>query len=320
MYSDPRFSPSFNADQDPESRLPTPTGLLPRVSLHDPPVPSNGGSYIESAILNSKRFPPPNSHSSTGRTDDELYFTPLPPSLPFNLPSQPSPREFEPTTLQHRPSTKELINLYETTTVRRSNSHMPDKTSSPRTPKKSSSLSLDGPVPELPLWRRSPIRDSFRNLLSVFGKKSKKKGLVTTELEGTEAFNPPERDPTAPIIPTTLREGQLLYITPDANPPIWKSYDATLTPPYLVLNHTLHPHPPPRRIHLAECLEVHSVAANKIPPDVTPVINGIIAHVFELEFEDGRKEMFAVPSVRERGGWVSALWWVGSASMDFAST
>jgi hypothetical protein len=67
------------------------------------------------------------------------------------------------------------------------------------------------------------------------------------------------------------------------------------------------------------CVEVHSIGANKLDPSLIPIIAGHNdAHVFEMELEGGMKERFAARSVKDRGSWVSKIWWGLDYSLYFS--
>ena len=79
--------------------------------------------------------------------------------------------------LVRKHTTKELISLYESTTNMNTNTNMNMNTSHSnrnsngvlKAPVRSSKLNLNAPLPELP--QSKPLRESFKDLLSVFGKK-----------------------------------------------------------------------------------------------------------------------------------------------------
>ena len=110
-----------------------------------------------------------------------------------------------------------------------------------------------------------------------------------------------------------LHDSQVLYLVQNRNntPRIWQHCTAALFPPYLRLSFS---HPPPGTpltysINLSACVEVHSVAANKIEPGMIPAVQGQDSvHVFEMELEGGAKETFAAASIKDRGMWVSSIW------------
>ena len=73
--------------------------------------------------------------------------------------------------LVRKHTTKELISLYESATNTNTNTSHSNSDSNGvlKAPVRSSKLNLNAPLPELP--QSKPLRESFKDLLSVFGKK-----------------------------------------------------------------------------------------------------------------------------------------------------
>ena len=77
--------------------------------------------------------------------------------------------------LVRKHTTKELISLYESASNTNTNTNYRNSNGVPKVPPahnalvRSSKLNLNAPLPELP--QSKPLRESFKNLLTVFGKK-----------------------------------------------------------------------------------------------------------------------------------------------------
>lgn len=132
---------------------------------------------------------------------------------------------------------------------------------------------------------RSPIRQSLRNLLSVF-KKARK----------TDAPSSSGHSPEAVISQQT---GSLLYLSS----PGWTNCSVTLDARKLILSFTdLSVH----EIALSDCTDIRSLSSSQL--DHIP--HGDNVKVFEVLFLGKTRERFAARSVRERAGWISAIWFV----------
>lgn len=178
--------------------------------------------------------------------------------------------------LQHRNSAKLLINRYE---------------------------SLDSPAKaesnSMRKFDKSPVRQSFRNLLG-FLKKANPKLHRKTE-----------------VLPTLqdLRlssETQLLYLSHQEQLAVWKACTATLASHAITLSFNSHDDSDRHVISLAECSDVRSVTTAQLPPNERDTLpyqdSSPELRVFEIIFDHGHREKFAADTVRERANWVSSIW------------
>ncbi|EPQ57209.1 hypothetical protein GLOTRDRAFT_137595 [Gloeophyllum trabeum ATCC 11539] len=173
---------------------------------------------------------------------------------------------------------------------------------------------------------RSPLRQSFRNLISVF----KKSRIVTKDKPAMgnsmlmqypgvrpqrATSNYPDRPglpsiealPRGPSVsPARLLTNTLLHLSR----PVTETRSSPLLPNN-PLSHT---------VPLAGCTDVRSIplsdlyaAERAMLPSLIDTATGARGtpgepKVFELVFEIRRKEIFAAASVKERAAWVSAIW------------
>ncbi|KAG5647048.1 hypothetical protein DXG03_001418 [Asterophora parasitica] len=174
---------------------------------------------------------------------------------------------------------------------------------------------------------RSPIRQSFRNLLTVFkkvnGRKEKQEegrplSSFRRQLEPVEVDFP--RAP--PVLRSRSRklESSLLYLSrtpklPSKSPilPVWTPCTATLESDKIVISGlTAHGNPSVHTILLSNCTDVRSLAMQQLNAEESALLPK--RHemdefkVFEILFEGRPREKFAANSVQERAGWVSAVW------------
>jgi hypothetical protein len=208
--------------------------------------------------------------------------------------------------------------------------------------------------------RRSPMRQSFRNLLSVFSRKAKPSRYpsihVTDLLDMPEEacsqngkFILPIPPPTPPpprklsvlektektpesilspskkvsgqvscTTPLPIYEGELLYLCKPISIdglPVWISCGVTLHHEHIILTwFSALNNPSTSLIQLEGCADVRSLslgdldaAESSLLPD-GPTFRE--PKVFELLFEGKSREKFAAPSVKDRAGWVSAIWYI----------
>ena len=264
--------------------------------------------------------------------------------------------------LVRKHTTKELINLYESgsnTNTSHSNSNG-NGNGVPKAPPayglqvQSSKPNLNAPLPELP--QSKPLRDSFKNLLSVFGKKrvmKQKHARSRSVSPSMGALQPNASNPAlsvtnekvlssktvetmapAPtnklaspsvsprhrrfirstlmaVIIQTLRSGTIFYCDTSTGEELWHRCDALLAPPNLHLSwFTPTGKSSTRIMSVAECRDARSMPASQQASITAPDWEGCSSYVFEVEFEGGTTERFAVQSFRIRGEWVSSIWYV----------
>ncbi|GLB37676.1 hypothetical protein LshimejAT787_0407270 [Lyophyllum shimeji] len=174
---------------------------------------------------------------------------------------------------------------------------------------------------------RSPIRQSFRNLLSVFKKANIRKAKQDEEppLSSFRRQHQPFMD-DLPAAPPVLRSrsrkltSSLLYLSrppqlPSSSPilPVWTSCTATLESDSIVISSfTAQGNPSVHSIQLSNCADVRSLSTQQLDPAESALLprrrENQELKVFEILFEGRPREKFAANSVQERAAWVSAVW------------
>lgn len=258
------------------------------------------------------------------------YFS-LPPDLTSDAPQ-----------LMRRKTAKELIGRFESLSTP---SESPGPASSiefPSRPKRTSTKDSD--IAEKKLKGRSPIRQSFRNLLSVFSKKARPGRDISEHLAPPGAYDVIDLEaspgPTArsnkPILPRistnmqsgpnvaacttpgSLYSGPLLHLCRPISPnglPVWANCTAVLHPSHILITWvTSRGSPSTSVVSFTQCTDVRSLALtdlNQAERELLPSdADAGDVKVFELLFEGRAREKFAATSVKERAGWVSAIWYV----------
>ena len=193
--------------------------------------------------------------------------------------------------------------------------------------------------------KTSPLRQSFRNLLSVF-KKGKRFGKekvepYTYQKEIVPSFPDEKKSKTTPraehesdpfdlnngslgsricTSPTaySLHMGPLLHLslpTSTSSPilPVWIPCDAVLHRSHVLL--TSATAQGIRRtdvVSLRACTDITSLASGDIDVEQRALLptmeNSADPKVFELLFDGKEKQRFAAPTVKDRAAWVSAIW------------
>ncbi|KAF9464939.1 hypothetical protein BDZ94DRAFT_1307379 [Collybia nuda] len=233
----------------------------------------------------------------------------------------PGPRSVNPSfhnasSLQQRSSTKHLIGRFESM----NNSPL----QSPNFTRVYSGKPLAVPLQHAPPASRkkekSPIRRSFRNLFLVLkkattGSKNDIQGdfISTLPVLSTVKSSPPSGHINR------IFSGFLLYLlrppclSETSVSPCWIPCTATLEDGRIIIaptstqgffvTHT---------IYLSHCADVRSLTVQQLDPNENVLlqqrkdINDL--RVFEILFEGKAREKFATTSIRDRAGWVSAIW------------
>jgi hypothetical protein len=245
---------------------------------------------------------------------------------------------------RRRRSTKELIKRFETMTVDNSPKALPAP-STRGTPVRTHRAEVGLFTPRAQVEKKtSPLRQSFRNLLSVF-KKGKRFGKEKVEpymihpKESGLSFPdeklskiPPgakhESDLFAPnsgslgsricTSPTySLHTGPLLHLSQPTSAsfqilPVWIPCDAVLHQSHILL--TSATTQGIRRtdvVSLRACTDVKSLTSGDIGAEQRALLptmeNSAVPKVFELIFDGKETQRFAVPTVKDRAAWVSAI-------------
>lgn len=248
----------------------------------------------------------------------------------FSLPPDPT-SDMPP--LTRRKTTKELIGRYESLSQPQS-AISPGATSSIEIPKRIPASKAD--ATEKKGKGRSPIRHSLRNLLSVFSKKGKmgKDAVIEEEPAGIalEVKKPSplhirtatdlplakmllESEPHACTSPISLYSGSLLHLCHPQSAdmlPVWTSCDVVLHPSHILVTWLTHSgNPSTSVVSFERCTDVRSLGVSDLDATergLLPSSEGTELKPFELLFEGRTRERFAAASVKDRAGWVSAIW------------
>jgi len=167
---------------------------------------------------------------------------------------------------------------------------------------------------------KSPIRQSLRNLFSVF-KKVNVSGKYKLN-ESTTAINLPGQILTSSSVldfkpPGRKRTGPLLYLSRTSQPsssfpilPVWTACSVTVESNTMVISWlTSHGNPSFHTIQLSNCTDVRSLSSQQLDAEECALLPDTEEFkVFEILFEGRPREKFAAISVRERAEWVSAIW------------
>ena len=177
---------------------------------------------------------------------------------------------------------------------------------------------------------KSPIRQSIKNLLSVL-----KKGTIRLSKKSDDKLGVPyvgprsmegESKSSSSEWPTNQAKetsksrrsgkkqtGSLLYLAGEQGSLAWKTCNVTLEGNRIVLasftpNMDLYV----REIILSHCVDVYSLSHVQLDADEATLLNEVTdggkMKVFEVLFKGRSREKFAAKTVRERAGWISAIW------------
>ncbi|KAA1473948.1 hypothetical protein DENSPDRAFT_931311 [Dentipellis sp. KUC8613] len=257
-------------------------------------------------------------------------------SLPYPGTAQPV---LEPPPLLRRKSTKDLIDRFESM-YSGSSSSGPRSNPSAASGRVSRDLS---PVPtEKTSKKRSPLRQSIRNFISLISKKGKSSSKDNSDglslVQSIDKLLPkiPALDPFLDVPAASFRQqdgsqstvctsptyalfsGPVLHLSRRSNImspvlPVWTTCDAVLHAHHILLTtHTSRGTPTTEIVSLTGCTDVRSVPSRELAdeeygllPTQTSVEN---PKVFEVCFAGRDPERFAASSVKGRAAWVSAIW------------
>ena len=242
------------------------------------------------------------------------------------------PRDMANNLQQRRHSTKQLISRYE------SMGRPAPRSSSGTSPRAVSSSKENRPIV------KSPIRQSFTNLLSVFKiGNSKTLGKDSTtrassqpvDVKSSSAYLASRQASCgvahASLVSggksharltsqTDLHSGTLFYLShpPDGRRaslilPVWTACTVELKPGQVVITWlTTQGNPSIHTISLASCTDVRSLSLEQLDPSELALLPTTVGpeeiRVFEMLFEGRPREKFAAPSLQERAGWVTSIW------------
>jgi hypothetical protein len=295
--------------------------------------PSSHNSRHEEVILGAFPKPPEfRSPQASGPEPYEEYF-----SIPL-LKDNSGPND-----VRRRRSTKELIKRFESMNADNSprawSAHV-----TRNTPVRPRLAGTDLSTPPARAEKKtSPLRQSFRNLLSVF-KKGRRFGKEKLESYSVPTAEPSslhkqmpsnpseeEREPDPFTVdsgglgsrictsPThSLHMGPLLHLSISASSspsilPVWIACDAVLHGSHVLLTTTTTQGIQSTAVvSLRACTDVKSLAPGEIGAEQTALLpameNSTDPKVFELVFDGKENRRFAAPTVKDRAAWVSAVW------------
>lgn len=257
----------------------------------------------------------------------------------FSIPVSKEHAGLNDSDMQRRRSTKELIKRFELMSVDNSQNALPPhgaRDAQGRTYR--ADVGLFTP-PSRTERKTLPLRQSFRNLWSVF-KKGKRYGKEKVEpysvpKESEPSFpakKPPTTLPAAHSEPDpfthgsrictsptySLHTGALLHLSPPTTAsspilPVWIPCDAVLHRSHILLTSaTTQGIPRTDVVSLRACMDVKSLAASEIGVEQRAMLptmeKSANPRVFELIFDGKEGQRFAVPTVKDRAAWVSAIW------------
>lgn len=340
LYSHPMTrASSITQDSEPLTTPPDETFLGHRYkagAADGKAAASHDAVHIRSATPETLRYLAPE------RRLDALHETPEHEESPygpyFSLPRDPTSSGPSPAGLARKRTTKELIGRFESMSER----------SEARTAVSSVSTKVEqrrarpGAYPAIEQKKgRSPIRQSIRNILSVFKKNksawkeqggesgiAEEAGRPQVERQpayGTPTHTVPQLSAlkeskdlsqcTTPLEPGhARRSGPLLHLSHDISPsvhPVWANCTATLHSTHLLLTwHTRRGNPSTDIISFNACTDVRSMSLSELDANERAMlpVDAREAKVFELLFEGRPREKFAAKNVGERATWVSAIW------------
>ncbi|KAJ7462243.1 hypothetical protein B0H11DRAFT_2054741 [Mycena galericulata] len=219
---------------------------------------------------------------------------------------------------QHQRSTKLLISRFESLSDAKpiSGATTTSPAKSPLCPPKQTESKKD----------KSPIRQSFHNLLAVLKKssglrlgKSKHVQIPDTSLSTDDPFTVSTK-----TFPGPRLAGSLFYLahsqeTQQVLSSIWTFCSAILEDDTVHL--TWQTTPCTHSILLKNCSDVRSLTSSQLDPEERALLPGDVRDlkVFEILFSGHTVEKFATTSVRERARWVSAIWDVVLPSVNGSS-
>jgi hypothetical protein len=306
---------------------------------------------------NSRSFVRAHSPSSHNSRHEEVILAAFPKPPEFRSPQDSGPEPYEdyfsipllkensgPNDVRRRRSTKELIRRFES--MNADNSPRARSAHGTRnTPVRPRLAATDLPTPPARVEKKtSPLRQSFRNLLSVF-KKGRRFGK-----EKLESYTVPIAEPSSlhkhmPSNPTekerepdpftvdngglgsrictspthSLHMGPLLHLSIPASSssssilPVWVACDAVLHGSHVLLTTTTTQGIQSTAVvSLRACMDVRSLAPGEIGAEQRALLpameNSTDPKVFELVFDEKENRRFAAPTVKDRAAWVSAIW------------
>ena len=242
----------------------------------------------------------------------------------FSLPRDPTAKS----TPTRRKTTKDLIGRYESLST---SSTSTNRTKGSLMTESSKTIPRSPPLVGKKGKGKSPLRQSFRNLMAVFSKKPKivesktelpvveerdaLRKVLTLQIPPGGTFGNPF-EPQDCTSPNAIRSGQLLRLCRDANPsilPVWIDCEATLHPHHLlVIGETSQRNSSTSMITFTQCTDVRSVNMSELETTERRLLPGKPDEfkVFELLFEGRTREKFASRSVQDRALWVNSIWWV----------
>ncbi|KAI9442320.1 hypothetical protein H4582DRAFT_1809208 [Lactarius indigo] len=166
--------------------------------------------------------------------------------------------------------------------------------------------------------KTSPLRQSFRNLLSVF-KKGKRLGKEKVYEAPSEPAPPVEQVSSSDPLKHENKPdpGPLLHLSTPAPAssilPVWVTCDAALHGSHILLTSaTTQGIQSTIVVSLRACTDIKSLAPDEIVAEHRALLptmeDSTDPKVFELFFDGKESQRFAAPTVKDRAAWVSAIW------------
>ena len=252
--------------------------------------------------------------------------------------SRPLLHHYDSSQLYHQNSTKLLINRFETLAT----PPLPEtpplaRGKSTRKQQyvydyKQTTVSLHTPDDKLKPHKRerSPIRQSIKNLLTVLkkgtiGLSKKSDDKLGVPYVGPQSKEEESKSSSSEWATNQVKEtsksrrsgkkqtGSLLYLAGEQGSLAWTTCNVTLEGNKIVLasftpNMDLYVH----EIILSHCADIYSLSHLQLDADEAALLHGVAdggkMKVFEILFKGRSKEKFAAKTVRERAGWISAIW------------
>lgn len=251
----------------------------------------------------------------------------------------PSPGyHHDPSQLYHQNSTKLLINRFEMLGTPPL-SETPPLARGKSTRKQQyvydynqTTLSLHTPDDKLKPRKRekSPIRQSIKNLLSALKKgtirlSKKSDDKLVVPYVGPQSKEEESKGSSSEWLTNQVKEtsksrpsgkkqtGSLLYLAGEQGSLAWTTCNVTLEGNKIVLaSFTSDMDLYVREIILSHCTDVYSLSHVQLGVDEAALLDAVAdggkMKVFEILFKGRSREKFAAKTVRERAGWISAIW------------
>jgi hypothetical protein len=158
---------------------------------------------------------------------------------------------------------------------------------------------------------KSPLRHSFRNILSLL-KEKKPKALKPSPIHKDLPAPPAE-----PSSRGASQSGTLIYLIPTTTAsPVWATSTVLLHDGKITVSVPEDEY----EISLEGCTDIRSIALDALDPKSVEALSTDDLKVFEILFERKPRQVFAVHTVRGRAKWISAFWSLSSLPRSSSSS